>query len=638
MCGICGYVSFSSFLRMNDVKRMIPSMNSSLSHRGPDDEGDFYAEDSEVMVGLGHRRLSIIDLSPLGHQPMSNKGKWLWTAFNGEIYNYKQIKEEAKDYPFLGDSDTEAILYLYEKDPEGFVERLDGMFSLSLWDKRERRLILARDPMGKKPLYYAVLDRTLVFASEIKALLHCPLINRELDSSSLAKYLFYGYIPAPNSIFKQIKKLKAGHILFFDKNGAKTRQYWTPKFSSCREKVSEDCLISEFRDLLIEAVKKRLVSDVPLGCFLSGGIDSSTIALIMSQLISPIKTFSIGFTIKGYDELMFARKVAKLIGSDHYDEILGADKLLEVVPKIPDVADEPLADASLIPTYLLSQITRKKVTVALGGDGGDELFAGYPTYPGDRVADYYERLPHILRDRLIPAIINLLPVRAGNYTIDYIAKKFVLGRNFPPSIRHYIWQAYLQANEVKSLLSGKFFLEEESLFSEIDSYSNECNSDDIVERAIFLDMKLYFPESILVKVDRASMAHSLEVRAPFLDKKLMEFVNSLPINLKLRGFTGKYILKRLMKGLLPDEILYRKKQGFSVPIGEWIRKELKDLTLGLLQRSNIEKSRLNYDAVERLLSDHFSLKRNNWKQIWALMVFQLWSDTYKCLKKSDTNL
>ncbi|MEK9150360.1 MAG: asparagine synthase (glutamine-hydrolyzing), partial [Candidatus Desantisbacteria bacterium] len=464
MCGICGYVSFSSSLGMNDLKKMIPSMNSSLFHRGPDDEGEFYQQDNGVTVGLGHRRLSIIDLSPLGHQPMPNKGKWLWIAFNGEIYNYKQIKEEAKDYPFLGNSDTEAILSLYEREAEGFVEGLDGMFSLALWDKKERRLILARDPMGKKPLYYAVLDKTLVFASEIKALLHCPLINRELDSSSLAKYLFYGYIPAPNSIFKQIKKLKAGHILIFDKNGAKTRQYWTPKFSSCKEKVSEDDLISEFRDLLTEAVKKRLVSDVPLGVFLSGGIDSSTIALVMSQLTSPIKTFSIGFTIKGYDELMFARKVAKLIGSDHYDEILDVSKLLEVIPKIPDVADEPLADASLIPTYLLSQITRKKVTVALGGDGGDELFAGYPTYPGDRVADYYERLPLFLRDRLIPAIINVLPMRAGNYTLDYIAKKFVLGRNFPPSVRHYIWQAYLQANEVKNILSTEFQEGTENLF------------------------------------------------------------------------------------------------------------------------------------------------------------------------------
>ena len=268
---------------MDSLKRMIPSMNSSLSHRGPDDCGDFYEQDSGAMVGLGHRRLSIIDLSPLGHQPMSNRGKWLWVAFNGEIYNYKQIKEEAGDYPFLGDSDTEAILYLYEKEGAGFVERLDGMFSLALWDNKGRRLILARDPMGKKPLYYAVLDKTLIFASEIKALLHCPLINRELDSSSLAKYLFYGYIPAPNSIFKQIKMLKAGHILIFDKDGVKTRQYWTPKFSSCNEKLSEDDVISEFRDLLQEAVKKRLISDVPLGCFLSGGIDSSTIALVMSQ-------------------------------------------------------------------------------------------------------------------------------------------------------------------------------------------------------------------------------------------------------------------------------------------------------------------------------------------------------------------
>ncbi|MBU1599299.1 asparagine synthase (glutamine-hydrolyzing), partial [bacterium] len=405
MCGICGYVSFSSPLKMDDLKRMLPSMNSSLFHRGPDDEGEFYEQDGGLVVGLGHRRLSIIDLSPLGHQPMSNKGKWLWVAFNGEIYNYKQIREEARNYPFLGNSDTEAILYLYEKEAEGFVERLDGMFSLSLWDKKERRLILARDPIGKKPLYYAVLDKTLVFASEIKALLHCPLINRELDHSSLAKYLFYGYIPAPNSIFKQIQKLKAGHILIFDKNGAKTRQYWTPKFSSGREKVSEHDVISELKDLLAEAVKKRLMSDVPLGCFLSGGIDSSTVALVMSQLTSSVKTFSIGFTVKGYDELKFARKVAKFIGSDHYDEILDVDKLLEVIPKIPDIADEPLADVSLIPTYLLSQITRKRVTVALGGDGADELFAGYPTYPGDRLATYYERLPHILRDRLLPAII-----------------------------------------------------------------------------------------------------------------------------------------------------------------------------------------------------------------------------------------
>ncbi|MEW6102887.1 MAG: asparagine synthase (glutamine-hydrolyzing) [bacterium] len=641
MCGITGHINLGRIYPT--TKEVIKKMTNVLYHRGPDDSGCFFQmEDGRILeekdtfgdndkeklpikAALGHRRLSIIDLSPLGHQPMSNKRKNVWVVFNGEIYNYKELKDECKGYEFISNSDTEAILASYEKYQSGFIERLDGMFSLALWDKENERLILARDPMGKKPLYYSVQDQTLIFASELKSLILHPLIKREIDMKSLRKYLFYGYIPSPNSIFKGIKKILAGHFLVFSKNGIEIKQYWTPRFREKRKTISENEAISDLKSLLENAVKKRLISDVPLGIFLSGGIDSSTITFFASKLVPRIKTFSIGFTEKGYDELGYARNVAKFIESDHYDEVLSIDKLLDIIPKIPEILDEPMADTSIIPTYLLSLITRKKVTVALGGDGGDELFAGYPTYLGHRVFEYYKKIPSLFR-KGIAEMVNLLPTRLGYYTFDYKAKKFISGDGFLGEVRHQLWSSYFLPQEVERLFVNK---EEGDVFEDIEFYLKDCNSSNMLERMLFLDMKLYFPESILVKVDRASMAHSLEVRAPFLDKKLMDFINCLPISYKLHSLTGKYLLKKVMKGLLPNEILYRKKQGFSVPVGEWIRKELKGLTQELFEKSRIDKDGIfAYNFVKQLLDEHISLKKNNWKPIWALLVFQLWHERY----------
>lgn len=639
MCGITGYINLSKIYPTE--KALLKRMTNVLYHRGPDDSGCFFEmedgkineERDEITSGdfkmlpikaaLGHRRLSIIDLSPLGHQPMSNNRKTLWIVFNGEIYNYKELKAENKEYGFISNSDTEAILASYEKEKEGFVKRLDGMFALSLWDSPNQKLILARDPMGKKPLYYTIVNGSLIFASELKSLILHPLVEKEIDLTSLRKYLFYGYIPSPSSIFKGIKKLPAGHFLVFSKDGICIKQYWTPKFLP-KNKITINEAISSFKELLTLSVKKRLVSDVPLGIFLSGGIDSSTIAFFASQ-VERIKTFSIGFTEKGYDELNFAREIANYVGSDHYDEVLNPAKLLDVIPKLPDILDEPMADSSIIPTYLLSWITRKRVIVALGGDGGDELLAGYPTYLAHRIFEYYKKIPNFFRKR-IRDIVKILPTRLGYYTFDYKAKRFIEGDSFQDGERHQIWSSYFLSNEVDRLLVNT---KEEDLFENIDFYLKDCDALEPTERMLFLDMKLYFPESILVKVDRASMAHSLEARAPFLDKNLMSFINSLPIEYKLKGLTGKYILKRMMKENLPSKIIFRKKQGFSVPIGEWIRKELKGFVCELLCKSRIDKEGLfNYNFIQDLHDEHFSLKRNNWKQLWALIVFQLWYERY----------
>jgi len=637
VCGIVGCINLGSVYPIQ--KLIIKRMTNILHYRGPDDSGCFFEmedgrieEDNDnidkndgakipIKVALGHRLLSVVDSSILGHQPMPNKQKTAWIVLDGEIYNYKDLKEETEIYEF--NLYPRAIISIYEKYGEAFVEKLDGMFALALWDRKHEKLILARDPIGKKPLYYAEINKCFIFASELKSLLLHPLIQKNIDTHSLRKYLFYGYIPAPHSIFSSVKKLSAGHFLVFDKNGVKIKEYWRPKFSSV--KISENEAISNFKSLLLKAITKRLISNVPIGVFLSGGIDSSIISFFASKLVPGIKTFSIGFTVKEYDELKFARKVAKLIGSDHYDEILSPDKMLEVIPKLPDILDEPMADISIVPTYFLSWITKKRVTVALGGDGGDELFAGYPTYFGHRVFEYYEKIPSFFRKK-IAKIVDLLPTKLGYYTFDYKAKRFITGDNFLPWIRHYIWSSCFQHNEIDELLIDRSKI---NLFEDIEIYLEKCNSLDLIEKMLFLDMKLSAPEAALVKVDRASMAHSLEVREPFLDKALMEFINSLPIRYKLHGITGKYLLKRAMKGILSNEILHRKKQGFSVPISKWIRKELKCLINERLCKSEVEKDGIfNYNFIEKIKDEHFSLKKDNWKSIWTLLIFQQWYKKY----------
>ncbi len=622
MCGICGYLGF-------DDPALLQKMTEALAHRGPDDAGTF----ASAGVGLGHRRLSIIDLSAAARQPMANEDGTVWVTFNGEIYNFGDLRPEleAAGHRFQSRTDTEVLVHGYEAwGAEGLLDRLRGMFALALWDARNRTLLLARDPLGKKPLFYARTARGLVFASEPKALYLDPALDRTLDRAALRKYLFYGYVPAPASLHPGLRKVRPGHYLLLRGGETAERPYWGPPApGSAATPPALPEAVDRLEALLGRAVERRLISDVPLGIFLSGGLDSSIIAAVAARRAGGrVRTFAIGFTETSYDESGHARRVARHIDAEHTEETLTPVRLLDVIPTLAQMVDEPMADASIIPTYLLSQMARRHVTVALGGDGGDELFAGYPTYLGHQVADVYDRLPASLRHLVIRPLSELLPARFGNYTLDYMARKFVEASGEPPAIRHHLWMRYFSPAEIGRVL-GEPLPAEGDLYTDIAGHLSGLPPTDSVATALHLNLKLYMQDCILVKVDRASMATSLEVRSPFLDRDVVDFVVPLPLRLKLRRGGGKVLLRALAERYLPGSIVHRRKQGFTVPVGEWFRGPLRPLLQDALAPARLERQGVfNPTPVAELIAEHEAGRRNRWKELWALLVFQLWWERY----------
>lgn len=624
MCGICGYFNYN---HNEPVKpEVIRRMCQTLVHRGPDDEGVFVSQ----KIGLGHRRLSIIDLST-GRQPIFNEDGSLAIVFNGEIYNFLELRSwlEKKGHTFSTRTDTESIIHLYEEFGVSCLEKLNGMFALAIWDSKRQELFLARDRFGKKPLHFVKTDQSFIFASEIKSLLVHPAVKREVDPESLAYYLTYEYVPAPHCLFRGIRKLMAGHFLLCSAKGIKEEKYW--EFSFSREKTtrSEYDWGERIRDSLRLSIKRRLISDVPLGVFLSGGIDSSAIVALMSELkpASEIKTFSIGFEDRSFDETAYARKVAILYHTDHHEQILNARKMLELIFKLEGILDEPMADASIIPTYLLSRFTREYVTVALGGDGGDELFAGYPTFPAHRLAGFYEYLPRFLHEKLIKKLAECLPVSTSNISFDFKVKQFLSGVYHSPEIRNELWLGAFSSAQLKSLLSPEMAsqLKDFNPFAEMLTVLEPLEARDWLEKIIHLYIRFYFQNGILVKIDRASMASSLEVRSPFLDPEFVELIGSIPGNLKLKGLTTKYILKKSLEPVLPGEIIYRDKKGFGIPIARWIKEDLRDHFLDVFSQSSIEhQGFFKFSAVNNLMMEHLQGKRDNRKKLWTLFMFQLW--------------
>jgi asparagine synthase (glutamine-hydrolysing) len=581
MCGIVGFLT-SKAVHIPEYD-ILKKMRDVLLHRGPDDEGEYIhpLNDQGPFVFLGHRRLSIIDLSG-GHQPLSNEDGTVWVVFNGEIYNFRELREALKgrNHRFRTHSDTEVIVHAYEEHKENCFQYFNGMFAIGIWDEKVKRLLLARDRLGKKPLYYSFIDRSFLFASELKALMSYPSFSRKVDPLSLIKYLFFEFIPSPHTIFMDAKKIPAASYLIWDEQGIKIKKYWSP-FNP--EKKEENLPEAEAElkmvEFIKESVKRRLISDVPLGVFLSGGNDSSAItALAQKEVPGKVKTFSIGFEDPSFDESKYAFLVSKHIGTEHHEQTMKPTDLLNIIPNLPDILDEPMADASILPTYLLSKFTRSHVTVALGGDGGDELFAGYPTYLAHKFARPYERFLGFSQP-FAAFLANLLPVSDDNISFDFKIKKFLSGINYPNGIRNSVWLGSFSFPENENIISPEIHKQfnRDRLVEEISLYDKECPYDDPITRLQYLDLRLYLQESILVKVDRASMACSLEVRAPFLDQELVEFVMGLPSSMKLRGFTSKYILKKAMKPFLPDEVICRKKKGFGVPIAKWIKGPLKEL-------------------------------------------------------------
>ncbi|MGH9907288.1 MAG: asparagine synthase (glutamine-hydrolyzing), partial [Pyrinomonadaceae bacterium] len=566
MCGIVGIVGKGP---EQVDESLLSRMCAAIRHRGPDEDG-FYVKGP---VGLGIRRLSIIDVKG-GHQPIANQDRTAWIVFNGEIYNYLELRErlEKLGHRFHTNSDTEAIVHAYDQYGADCPKHLRGMFAFAIWDERTQELFLARDRVGKKPLLYAVTNGQIAFSSEFSALLLHPDVSRDIDTDALDYYLSFMCIPAPLTAYQAVRKLEPGHTLRCRKSEIKIERYWRPDFSH-KLAISEEEAGERALELLREAVRVRLMSEVPLGAFLSGGIDSSAVVALLSEESSePVKTFSIGFEEQDFSELHHARRVAEHVGADHHEFIVRPDAL-EVLPVLVKHYGEPYADSSAIPTYYVARETRKHVTVALNGDGGDESFAGYERYAAMRVAQKYHRLPALLRKSVVEQAVGLVPTSALRRSRPRDLKRFLQAASLSEVDRYLHWISVFDTEAKQELYSESFTLETANVQARdlLKPWFTRANGAGIVDTSLLVDIMTYLPNDLLVKVDIATMAVSLEARSPFLDHHVIEFAASLPEKLKLRGLTTKYLLKRVLKKLLPAENLERRKMGFGVPIGHWFR-------------------------------------------------------------------
>ncbi|MCK9595036.1 MAG: asparagine synthase (glutamine-hydrolyzing) [Candidatus Omnitrophica bacterium] len=628
MCGICGFVSSNnpSFFGGDILKRML----AVIRHRGPDDEGSLI----DGNAAFGAKRLKVIDLIS-GHQPIHDEKKRFWVVLNGEIYNYQELRRQLREkgHVFYTDTDTEVIAHLFEDHGCDCASRLEGMFAFAVWDSRERRFFLCRDRFGIKPLYYSVVLGSFVFASEPKALLEFPGVSRQIDLTGLDEYFTFEYVPAPRSIFKDIRKLPAGCQLTYQGSEIKVDKYWDIDLFAKSRFLNEPQAVDGLLSLLTDSVRKYLRSDVPAGVFLSGGIDSGLITALSSGFAggNGLKTFSIGFEDDSFDESCYFRQVAQLYRTRHFHRVFNCRDLISLIPEATGLLDEPLADASFFPTYLLSRFARQNITVALSGEGGDELFAGYPTYQAHRLAGYYNRVPAFLRNR-IDKLAGLLPVSMRNFSFDFKAKRFVSAYSLPAGKRHIAWMGSFMPADKAGLYTAalKERLPEEGAAERvINDYMAGCSQAELLDRMQYLDIKTYLQDGLLVKTDRASMANSLEARLPYLDHRLVEFVFRLPQQMRLRGFGSKYILKKAAVPFLPAGIVNRRKKGFGVPIGSWIRKDFKRLILDFLDADKIKKQGLlDCGYVNGLLDRHFRGKADNRKKIWTIFMFELWASKY----------
>jgi asparagine synthase (glutamine-hydrolysing) len=576
-------------------------------------------------AALGMRRLSIIDLKT-GHQPIGNENGSVWIVFNGEIYNHQELQQRilAHGHRLSTKSDTETVVHLYEEYGTDCLRFLEGMFAFALWDHERQRLFVARDRMGEKPLHWCVANGQLVFGSEIKALLEHPNTPKRLNPEALQKYLALEYVPAPDTMFADINKLPPAHYLLVENGQIKIKNYWHPEES--HKKISEREAQSTLLELLEESIKLRLISDVPLGVFLSGGIDSSLIAALAARNNQlPLKTFSIGFADPSFDESAHAQIVAAHLGTEHQVEIFDPSTGLQMMEELVDFLDEPLADASIIPTYFLSKTARAQVTVALAGEGGDELFGGYPTYQAHRLAQLWTAIPKPIRTGILEPAIRSLPVSHDNLSFDYKAKRFIAAASMSPVRRHLQWMGSIPLTEHAHLLTPEQLAlsSSEQLYPEIGRAFS--HSSDVVSTIMQLDIDSYLPNDLLVKSDRASMATSLELRLPFLAFPIVEFAHNLGSNLKLRGMTTKYLLRKIAAPLLPTTILQRPKKGFGIPVAKWLTHEFKPLVDELLNEQFIKTQQIFlWPYVNQLLEEHTNHRIDRRKELWTLLMFQLW--------------
>ncbi len=615
MCGICGFLNKKAL-----SSEILWEMSNTLTHRGPDDKGIYLSKDS--CLGLGHRRLSIIDLTETGHQPMCNEKEDVWIVFNGEIYNFQEIRKELQKegYKFKGRSDTEVILHSYEQWGEECLQRFNGMFAFAIWDEKKRMFFIARDRVGIKPLYYYFKNGNFAFASELKSLLKYPLFEKELSKKSLYYYLLFQYVPTPYSIFENTWKLPPGHYLTLKEGKeVEVKKYWDvlEKRKGVKNKNTQE-YVEELENLIQNSVKYRLISDVPVGAFLSGGTDSSLIVASMTQLADKVETFTIGFDEKRYNEAPFAKKVAIYLGTKHHELYVKEEDIFPHIRELPKYYDEPFGDSSSLPTYLVSRLAKESgVKVVLSGDGGDELFCGYNRYVCMDRTSRLLFLPKIIREGFSPLLgrIPHLKLRRISQILQY-----------KEPLQMYLSIIDMWSEKELENLMGENYSYEELPFSQVYKRINHLP---LLEKLPLLDFYTYLPEDILTKVDRASMAMSLEVRIPLLDYRIAEFVYSLPLNLRYRRGIRKYLLKKVLYKHLPAKIFRRPKQGFGIPLDEWLRGGVKPYLDEYLNTTRIKReSMFNPQFVEEIVKKHLSGKYNYQYPLWTLLQFQLWKEKY----------
>lgn len=626
MCGIYGVVNLKE--QGEPSRDLAARMGRVITHRGPDDEGCYFGKS----IALGMRRLSIIDLAG-GHQPISNEEGTVWVVCNGEIYNFLELRKELiqKGHRFQTKSDTEVLVHLYEEDGPEFLKQLRGMFAIALWDVQRARLLLARDRLGKKPLYVRQEPHRLLFASEIKSILQDPEVPRRLDRRALQGYLGLGYVPAPATLFEGIQKVLPGHYWLIEDGRLQVREYWDVRFDQVEIRDEQEWL-ERVREKFLESVRIRLISDVPLGAFLSGGIDSSAVVAAMAQCTNqPIKTYSIGFEgpDRYYNELPYAKIVAEHFHTDHH-EIMVRPRVAELIPKLIWHLDEPMADSAFITTYLVSRLARKSVTVILSGVGGDELFGGYRRYLGGAILRHYRRLPGFVRRSWLPALLARLPQdRSSGWknNIRY-ASAFVKSAQLDSASRYMSYVMVFPPGVCARLLCGAW-LETDGGYgsaSEIlGSYFQKASGADLLHQNMYVDLKTSLPDDLLALTDKMSMAASIECRAPFLDQELVELTSRIPSDLKVRGLTMKHLLKKALEPWLPATILHRKKRGFGAPVGSWLRSDLDRLVQETLSVSQIKKRGLfEPNVVREIVADHQAQRSDHTDPLLALINLEIW--------------
>ena len=613
MCGICGF-------NWSD-QPLGERLCSLLKHRGPDQEGLFTAEG----ITLGFRRLSIIDLSERGRQPMTNEDGSLELVFNGEIYNFIELREEliSKGHRFRSQSDSEVILHSYEEWGEACLDHLQGMFALGLWNGVKKELLLARDRLGIKPLYYYYQDGKLAFASEIKALLQIPEIKPRVNLQALYYYLGYEFVPSPLTMFEGIRKLSPGRLLLYSGRGLEEKPYWDLK--PPRTDLSPIQAVEEMRSLLKETVRKHLISDVPLGVFLSGGLDSSTLVALMRELgVDPLRTFSIGYPDPSFSELPYAEMVAQRFKTKHTVLMIPEVTLKDLEEAVWHL-DEPMTDLSALPLFLVCREARKHVTVCLSGEGGDEIFAGYDRFKASKADAYYRLLPRLLREKVVYPLVESLPDQPQKKGAVNMIKRFIEGSHLPREGGHLRWQ-YFSSPEQDQLLYNDRFKKQVLMdpFAPLRELRPPLSFEKRIDREIYLDLRFSMPDSVLMKVDKMSMAHALEIRVPFLDHRFVEFAASLPGNWKLKGFQTKAIFRKALEGLLPDQIVRRGKQGYSLPVKNWLREGLKKPLTTVLNESPVIQDYMNRSHIRQLIEEHMARTHNHNHILWALFNLGLW--------------